>query len=325
MKIPLSKIKPSPRAVRKTWDEEALEQLAQSIKEHGLIVPIKVRPDGNGKYEIVYGHRRIKAMRRARIKETEAIVEGVDDTVALVQSLIENVQREDMSPIDQAKALFAIQEETGWSQADMARRGILPEKTISNYMSLLRESPRIQRIVERGAPVGRGGGIHASEGRVTPSHVIEARQSGLAKSEREAVIEKAAKEGLTAQQTRRVAEAVKAAKSERRKKYLLDSDYAPFIHDAEVTKQREEEYADHDPLLVKERKPSAQKDWAETPAVKEVIVTVKMWHDSLTAFKKATEIGKLAPEAKQFLAHKLKPFSRELNEWISELEKRDDP
>jgi len=319
MKISLKQIKPSPLAVRKTWDEEALEQLAQSIKEHGLIVPIKVRPDGNGKYEIVYGHRRVKAMRRAGIKETEAIVEGVDDTGVLVQALIENVQREDMNPVDIARTLFAIQEETGWSQKEMARMGILPEKTISNYMSLLRESPKIHKLIERGAPLGRGGGTHAPEGKVTSSHIIEVRQTGLSQPEREAVIEKAAKEGLTAQQARRVAETVKAAPSEQAKKKVLEWEYSPTLHDPERIQARAKKYGAHD-VMYREKRPRADADWREAPEVAAFLEVASAFRETIGAFRKTVDIGKLAPEGRPFVAQRLRAIREDIDRLIAELE-----
>ena len=105
-------IQPSPNPIRKTWDDDKMDELAQSIKEQGLIVPVKVRPTDNAHYEVVYGHRRVEACRRAGLDKVEAIIEGMDDTDTLIQALIENVQREDMNPIDKGKALVRLQEQT---------------------------------------------------------------------------------------------------------------------------------------------------------------------------------------------------------------------
>jgi len=316
MKIKLSDIKPSPRAIRKTWSEEGLEELAQSIKEHGLIVPIKVRPS-NGKYEVVYGHRRVKAMRRAGIEETEAFVEGIDDTETLIQSLIENVQREDMTPIDIAQTLFAIQEETGWSQKEMAKKGILTEMTISSHMMLLRESPRIQKLIEKGVPAGYGGGQYASPGKITPTHVREARQTGLDDIYRESVLDKAAREGLTADQTRRVAETVKAAPSEQAKKKVLEWEYSPTLHDPERVKARAKEFGAHDSLY-RERTPKADAGWQEAPEVIAVIDTIKRIHDeALPSWKKAVQ--KMSPEAKPFIGRRVRKLAEDLEVWADEL------
>jgi ParB family chromosome partitioning protein len=318
MKIQLSDIKPSSLAIRKTWSEEGLEELAQSIKEHGLIVPIKVRPT-NGKYELVYGHRRVKAMRRAGIQEAEAFVEGVNDTEVLVQALVENVQREDMSPIDISKTLFAIQEETGWSQKEMGRRGLMPEKTISNYMLLLQESPRVQKLIERGAPSGHGGGQFASKGKVTPAHVREVRESGVSETERVEIIEKAAKEGLTADQTRRIAETMKAAPGPQAKKKVLEWKYSPTLHDPELIKSRAKEYGAHD-ALYRGKTAKSDVDWRQAPEVKAVIDSIREIHKSvLPDWQKSTQ--KMSPEAKKFIARLVRNLSTDLDAWANKLER----
>ncbi|MGD0575519.1 MAG: ParB/RepB/Spo0J family partition protein [Anaerolineales bacterium] len=313
MKIKLSDIKPSPRAIRKTWSEEGLEELAQSIKEHGLIVPIKVRPT-NGKFELVYGHRRVKAMRRAGLQEAEAFVEAVNDTEVLVQALIENVQREEMFPIDIAKALFAVQEETGWSQKDMARRGIMGESSIQHYMALLTESPQIQKMIVRGADV-----VGAPKGTVTEHHIRLVRQSGLPQSDREAVIKKAAKEGLTADQTRRVAETVKAAPGEQAKKKVLQWEYSPVLHDPERVKARADQYGAHD-TLYRERTPKADKGWRDAPEVKAIIDSIRQVHNSfLPDWQKSTQ--KMSPEARKFVGRLVRNLATDLKTWSDKLER----
>lgn len=309
MKIKLSDIKPSPLAIRKTWLEEGLEELAQSIKEHGLIVPIKVR-HSNGKYEIIYGHRRIKAMRRAGIVETEAIVEDIDDTEILIQSLIENVQREDMPPIDIAKALFAIQEETGWSQKEMARRGIMGESSIQHYMALLAESPQIQRMIVKAKDQAS-----SPEGTVTEHLVRLVRHSGLPQSEREAVIKKAAEEKLTAEQTRRVADTVKAAKSEERKKYLLETPYSPFQHEPELEKER--------PAQPARGNRSSVIDWHKYPDAGRILEKLGKWErEDIPNMRASEELNKLAPEVGSIITRRIKRVENVLTAWRWELEDR---
>lgn len=309
MKIKLSDIKPSPLAIRKTWLEEGLEDLAQSIKEHGLIVPIKVR-HSNGKYEIIYGHRRVKAMRRAGITETEAIVEDVDDTKILIQSLIENVQREEMPPIDIAKALFAIQEETGWSQKEMGRRGIMGESSIQHYMALLAESPEIQKMIVKAKDQGS-----TPTGTVTEHLVRLVRHSGLPPSEREAVIKKAAEEKLTAEQTRRVADTVKAAKSEERKKYLLETPFSPFQHEPELEKER--------PAKPAGRDRASEIDWNLQPDAGRILEKLSKWEkEDIPNMRSADELNKLNPEVGRFIARRIKRVENALTAWRWELEDR---
>jgi ParB family chromosome partitioning protein len=119
MKIKLSEIHPSPNPVRKTWDDDKLAELAQSIDKHGLVVPIKVRPNSGG-YEIIYGHRRVEACRQNNAEEIESIVEGLDDTRALIEALIENLQREDLSEEDEGAAYLLLAQE-GKTQRQIAK------------------------------------------------------------------------------------------------------------------------------------------------------------------------------------------------------------
>jgi ParB/RepB/Spo0J family partition protein len=292
-----------------------LDELAQSIKEHGLIVPIKVRPTA-GKYEIVYGHRRVKAMRRAGILETEAIVEDVDDTQVLLEALIENVQHEDMEPLDIAKTLFAIQEETGWSQTEMGNKGVLPSRTISRYMALLRENVKIQKLVTRHEPGGPSA-ERTAKGKVTVSHVDRVRESGLESDYRAAIIEKAAKEGLTAEETRRVAESVKSAPSEKARKKVLEWEYSPSLHDPERLKARAEEYGTKDPIY-KEPAPKAKADWREAPDVVAVVDGIRQVHRKmLPAWVESTD--KMPPETRRYIGGMVRRLADELNQWAQAL------
>ena len=100
-KIPIKDLSSSKDQVRTTFNEEKLEALALSIKKQGQEVPIKVRPNGKG-YEIIYGHRRTEASRRAGLKTMIAIVEDVDDTEALRKQVVENEYRERVSDIERA-------------------------------------------------------------------------------------------------------------------------------------------------------------------------------------------------------------------------------
>lgn len=307
MKIQLNDIKPSPLAIRKTWLEEGLEELAKSIKEHGLIVPIKVR-HSNGKYEIIYGHRRVKAMRRAGIEETEAIVEDANDTEILIQSLIENVQREEMPPIDIAKALFAIQEETGWSQKEMGRRGIMGESSIQHYMALLAESTDIQKMIVKAKDQAS-----TPKGTVTEHLVRLVRQSGLPQSEREAVIKKAAEEKLTAEQTRRVADTLKEAKSEERRKYLLETPYSPFQHEPRLEKER--------PTQPTGRDRSSDIEWRSYPNAGRILEKLSQWEkDDIPNMRASDELNKLAPEVGHIIARRIKRVENALTAWRWELE-----
>ncbi len=175
MNIELSQIKPSPKPIRTTWDEDKMNELAQSIKEQGLIVPIKVRPadedaevgyDEDVMYEIVYGHRRLEAMRIAGFTETDAIVEGVDDDTALLQQIIENELNEEVPAIDRANGFNRGVKQLG-SVAELSRQTGINELTIRDSLRLLREPIEIQTMVTRASD------HRTPSGKITPEHVAK--------------------------------------------------------------------------------------------------------------------------------------------------------
>jgi len=137
MKIKLNEIKPSTPRVRESQSPEKLDELAQSIKESGVIVPVKVRKNGDG-YTLVYGHRRVAAAKMAGLTEIDAIVEDMTDDVLLEQALIENVVREDMPSIEIAKALQKIKDESGaTNEAIAAKMGWGGGESVRRYFVLL--------------------------------------------------------------------------------------------------------------------------------------------------------------------------------------------
>ncbi|MGH2378726.1 MAG: ParB/RepB/Spo0J family partition protein [Candidatus Limnocylindria bacterium] len=117
--IPIDKIQPNPSQPRMTWHEETLQELASSITEHGVLQPILVRPAGDG-YEIIAGERRWRASKLAGRETVPAIVERFDDATALEIALIENLQREDLSPLDEAFIYHKMTTELGYSIRGLA-------------------------------------------------------------------------------------------------------------------------------------------------------------------------------------------------------------
>lgn len=184
MKIKLSLISPSPNPVRKTWDEDALNDLANSIKRHGLIVPIKVQPAGEG-YQVIYGHRRVEAAKRAKLKEVEAIVEGLTDLDALLQATIENVNREQMNVIEEAQAVREIREMSGWSYRKMQTAGIGSRSHITRLLQLVDLPNDLQEDL--------------SAGRISPKHVELVRKAKLPDKSTYAVLRQAGSEKMSAQ------------------------------------------------------------------------------------------------------------------------------
>lgn len=311
MRIALTQIHSSPHPVRTSWDEDKLNELTESIREYGVIQPIKVRPNANG-YEIVYGHRRTEAARRAGLTDIDAIVEGLDDQTTLIQALIENVQREDMSPLDTARGLKALKDVTGWSNREIERRGIMSNMSISEHLLLLNETEEVQQMLTQ---VHDG---HA-EPQISVKHIHEARRVLTSPIDKIAVLQKAADEGLTVTQMRKVAESVAAAPSEQAKRVILEQEYSTAYHDPEWIRQRAQQFGAHDPLYRAET-PKATTDWQTSPEVINVVDTMKDWLRLLTDFRKASDVGKMSPEAKQFIARRARQFADALTEWADNLE-----
>jgi ParB family chromosome partitioning protein len=197
MKIALTEIRGMDRRVRQQMSPEKLEELTESLKEVGQVCPVKVRKNGHG-YTLVYGHRRVMAAKAAGLKEVEAIVADVADDKLLTQALIENVIRENMAAIDIAKALRAILDETGCTQAALAKRLGWGEGPVSDYLSML------------DAPIKKATEVLARE--LGVDHVRQARAATAGDAALAArVLKKAAEEELSTRQTRKVAEVVKRA------------------------------------------------------------------------------------------------------------------
>ena len=307
MLLSLNVIQPSPKPLRSSWDEDKMNELAQSIKEQGLIVPIKVRPV-NGEYEVVYGHRRVEAARRAGLTELECFVEGLDDDESQWQALTENVIREDMSAIDIARAIQG-RRDAGYSKKEIAQRMGWSEDRVRAHLAISNAPEEVRKAMKAGC----------RQPALTERHFSRTAPLSHTPSIRARLLKKAAEEELSTRQVENIAKSIATAKSDARREFLLNIPYHPSLHDAKEVKRREARYGDYDPLI-KETTPPADQEWHDLPEVKQIINTTKAWRKELVEFREATNLGKLAPEAKQFIAHQLKPFAQELHEWIRRLE-----
>lgn len=154
--LPLTQISKSPSQTRTTFDEYELSLLSESIKQNGLLQPITVRRTGDG-YELIAGERRLRAAKLAGLKTIPAIVYEVSDESAAIYTLIENLQRADLSPFDEAEGIKRLITVYGLSQCDAAARLSLAPSTLSNKLRLLRltQNQRIRieaaRLTERHA------------------------------------------------------------------------------------------------------------------------------------------------------------------------------
>lgn len=136
-KLPLALIDPKSDQPRKTFGKESLETLAASIKEHGVLQPILVRATDRGRYQIIAGERRFRASKLAELEEIPAILLEKDDKAAAQIALIENIQREDLSPIEEALAYRSLIEEYGMTQEELSAKIGRSRSAIANMMRLL--------------------------------------------------------------------------------------------------------------------------------------------------------------------------------------------
>lgn len=184
--IPVASIKPHPGQPRRFFDEDALDELARSIAERGLIQPIVVRPDG-GAYQIVAGERRWRAAQRAQLHEIPAIVRAFSDAETLEVALVENIQRQDLNPIEEADGYRRLIAEFGHTQEALGRLVHKSRSHVANLMRLLDLPPGVQGAV--------------ADGRLTMGH---ARALVTAK-EPEALAEEVMRRGLSVRETEELA------------------------------------------------------------------------------------------------------------------------
>ena len=147
--IDVDLIMPNPYQPRRVFAEEELEELAASIKQHGLIQPVTVRPRG-GRFELVVGERRLRAAKLAGLTEVPALVKEWSDNETMEVALIENLQREDLNPMEEAAAFAQLQQHLGLTQEDVALRVGKSRPYVANTLRLLALSPAVAELVSRG-------------------------------------------------------------------------------------------------------------------------------------------------------------------------------
>ncbi len=134
--LPLAQISPNPFQPRRVFDETLLQELAESIKQHGVIQAVTVRPRGNG-YELVVGERRFRAAKMAGLKEIPAVVRDLADSELMEISIIENLQREGLNPVDEAEGLRQLMDRLGYTQEKLAAKVGKSRPYVANSLRLL--------------------------------------------------------------------------------------------------------------------------------------------------------------------------------------------
>lgn len=194
--VDIDNIKPNANQPRKNFDEEKIRELADSILEHGIIQPLIVRKSGSA-YEIVAGERRYRAARKAKLAQVPCIIRDFTDEENMLIAIIENMQREDLNPVEEAEGLNQMVKSFGLTQEEVSKSVGKSRPYITNALRLLNLPTAIRQLLAEGA-------ITAGHARALLSMTDAKAQNDLAK--------KIAREGLSVRETERLAGGKKSAK-----------------------------------------------------------------------------------------------------------------
>ena len=204
---------------RSRFDDETIAELAASIRTYGVIQPVVVRQLPTGVYQVVAGERRLRAARLAGLEVVPAIVRDVDETGALELALVENLQREDLNPIDEAHGYESLMELSGATQADVSERVGRGRSTVANALRLLELPPDVQEML--------------SEGKLSAGHGRALLGFGTAEDVREGA-RKAAARGLSVREVEALSRGKRRRKKATRKRRTED----PVLREWEERLQR---------------------------------------------------------------------------------------
>ncbi len=149
--MPIHKIEPNPGQPRQDFDEEELLSLSESIATHGMVQPLTVRELPTGYYQIIAGERRWRAARMANLKEVPVVIIEADDKKTMELALIENLQRQDLNPVEEALGYRSLMDEYGMTQEETASRVGKSRPSVANALRLLTLSPKILEMVRNGS------------------------------------------------------------------------------------------------------------------------------------------------------------------------------
>jgi ParB family chromosome partitioning protein len=213
--VEVDRIIPSPFQPRRSFDEAKIEELAGSIREQGIIQPLVVRPKGE-EFELIAGERRWRAAVKAGLNEVPVVVREASDQEVLQLALVENLQREDLNPIEEANGYRRLQEEFQWSQEEMAAKVGKSRPAIANAMRLLALPAEIQQEMTAGnLPAGQA---RALLGLQSEPLMISACREVIAK-------------GLSTRETEKLVRYLKAGRRRRREGSLVDPNLRAVVED----------------------------------------------------------------------------------------------
>lgn len=201
-RISINDIEPNRGQPRTRFDEESLDELADSIKQYGIIEPLVVQKKGK-RYEIIAGERRFRAARKAGLKEVPVVIREFADADVFVIALLENIQREDLNPIEEAQAYQRLIEELNLKQEDVAKKLSKKRTTIANSMRLLKLAKEVKEMLANGL-------ISEGHGKVLLGIDDEKEQLTLAK--------RIAEENLSVRETEKIVSDLKAKQEKNQEK-----------------------------------------------------------------------------------------------------------
>ena len=213
LSLPISEVQPGLKQPRKRFDDESLADLADSIRTHGIIQPLTVRRLSSGYYQIIAGERRWRAAKLAGLHEVPAVIIEADDRTVMELGLIENLQREDLNPIEEANGYKVLMDEYGLTQDEVAQRVGKSRPAVANALRLLALPDAVHLLLE--------------EGRLSAGHA-RAILSAPDKELQKRLAQKVVQDGLSVRQTEALAKRLAKAQD------LLDEEPAPAFPDFSI-------------------------------------------------------------------------------------------
>ena len=202
--IPIGQIQPNPYQPRKVFNEASIEELARSVREHGIVQPLVVSRTADSRYRLIAGERRLRAAERAGLQTVPAVIkELMKEGDALQIALVENIQREDLNPIEEAVAYHQLHDEFGLTQEEISRRVGKERSTVTNFLRLLRLPDSVKKLLA-------GGQLSMGHARALLAIDSARRQEALA--------ERVVKNNLNVRQTEMLAASTATKPSARRDK-----------------------------------------------------------------------------------------------------------
>lgn len=206
--VSLASIQRNPHQPRRRFDQAAIKELAQSIKAQGLMQPLVVRPRAGGGYELIAGERRLRAALLAGLNEAPVVVREATDQQALALALVENIQREDLKPLEEADALHRLREDFGLTQQETADAVGKSREAVANLLRLLNLHPSVRRMLSEGAlEMGHARALLALPSEEQPAAARQVIAKKMTTRQTEILVRRLLAAGATAPKTDRSATA----------------------------------------------------------------------------------------------------------------------